>query len=51
VQDIDFLLVYVTTYAPSSTVPPVVARTGVPVMLLNLHKVAGLLGLPAVEIP
>jgi len=34
--DIDILLVYVTTYALSSTVLPVIQRAKVPVILLNL---------------
>ena len=36
-QDIDILVVYVTTYALSSTVLPVVQRAKVPVLLLNLQ--------------
>lgn len=35
-QDIDILLIYVTTYALSSTVLPVILRAKVPVVLLNL---------------
>jgi L-arabinose isomerase len=42
VQDIDILLVYVTTYALSSTVLPLVARAGVPVILLNLQPEAAI---------
>ena len=34
--DVDILFVYVTTYALSATVLPVVQRTNVPVILLNL---------------
>ncbi len=36
-QDIDILLIYVTTYALSSTVLPIVQRANVPVILLNLQ--------------
>ncbi len=36
-NDIDILLVYVTTYALSSTVLPVILRAKVPVILLNLQ--------------
>src|SRR5450631_4228863 len=36
-QDIDILLVYVTTYALSSTVLPIILRAKVPVVLLNLQ--------------
>lgn len=35
--DVDLLLLYVTTYALSSTVLPVVRRAGVPVIVLNLQ--------------
>lgn len=42
VQDIDLLLIYVTTYALSSTVLPMVMRAGVPVMLLNLQPEAAI---------
>ena len=35
-EDIEILLVYVTTYALSSTVLPLIKRAGVPVILLNL---------------
>lgn len=35
--DIDILFLYVTTYALSSTVLPVVRRAGVPVIILNLQ--------------
>jgi L-arabinose isomerase len=35
-QDIDILLIYVTTYTLSSTVLPVIQRAKVPVILLNL---------------
>ncbi len=41
-SDIDILLVYVTTYALSSTVLPVVQRAGVPVVLLNLQPAAAM---------
>src|ERR1700679_221888 len=34
--DVDLLLLYVTTYALSSTVLPLVQRAGVPVIVLNL---------------
>ncbi len=36
-QDIDLLVIYVTTYALSSTVLPVVRRAKVPVLVLNLQ--------------
>jgi L-arabinose isomerase len=36
-NDIDILVVYVTTYALSSTVLPVIQRAKVPVLLLNLQ--------------
>src|SRR5215469_16910869 len=35
--DVDLLIVYVTTYALSSTVLPMVQRAGVPVLVLNLQ--------------
>jgi L-arabinose isomerase len=41
-QDIDVLLVYVTTYALSSTVLPLVLRAKVPVILLNLQPSAAI---------
>ncbi|MFP5228023.1 MAG: arabinose isomerase [Acidobacteriota bacterium] len=40
--DIDVLFLYVTTYALSSTVLPVVQRTGVPVIVLNLQPGAAM---------
>ena len=42
-NDIDILLVYVTTYALSATVLPVILRAKVPVILLNLQPT------PAIE--
>jgi L-arabinose isomerase len=39
-QDIDVLLVYVATYALSSTVLPIILRAKVPVILLNLQPTA-----------
>ena len=42
-NDIDILLVYVTTYALSATVLPVILRAKVPVILLNLQPA------PAIE--
>ncbi|RZU43090.1 arabinose isomerase [Edaphobacter modestus] len=36
-EDIDILLIYVTTYALSSTILPVILRAKVPVILLNLQ--------------
>jgi len=36
-QDIDILLVYITTYALSANLLPVIQRAGVPVILLNLQ--------------
>ena len=41
-QDIDILLVYVTTYALSSTILPVILRAKVPVVLLNLQPEAAI---------
>lgn len=41
-QDIDLLLVYVTTYALSSTLLPVVQRARVPILLLNLQPTAAI---------
>ncbi len=41
-NDIDLLIIYVTTYALSSTVLPVVQRAKVPVLLLNLQPEAAL---------
>lgn len=35
-EDVDLVFLYITTYALSSTVLPVVKRAGVPVILLNL---------------
>jgi L-arabinose isomerase len=39
-EDVDLLVVYVTTYALSSTVLPMVQRAGVPVLVLNLQPKA-----------
>src|ERR1700692_494765 len=41
-NDIDILVVYVTTYALSSTVLPMVQRAKVPVLLLNLQPQAAI---------
>ena len=41
-QDIDILLVYVATYALSSTVLPIILRAKVPVILLNLQPGAAI---------
>ena len=41
-EDIDFLVLYVTTYALSSTVLPLVRRAKVPVLVLNLQPEAAL---------
>jgi L-arabinose isomerase len=41
-NDIDVLLIYVSTYALSSTVLPVVLRAKVPVLLLNLQPAAAI---------
>lgn len=41
-QDIDILLVYITTYALSSTILPVILRAKVPVVLLNLQPEAAI---------
>ena len=42
IQDIDLLVIYVTTYALSSTVLPVVRRAKVPVLVLNLQPTPAL---------
>lgn len=39
IADVDVIFLYVTTYALSSTVLPVVRRAGVPVIVLNLQPV------------
>ena len=41
-EDIDLLVLYVTTYALSSTVLPIVRRAKVPVLILNLQPTAAL---------
>ncbi|MBS1799933.1 MAG: arabinose isomerase [Acidobacteria bacterium] len=41
-QDIDILLVYVTTYALSANILPVILRAQVPVVLLNLQPEAAI---------
>jgi L-arabinose isomerase len=41
-NDVDLLIVYVTTYALSSTVLPVILRAKVPVILLNLQPAAAI---------
>ena len=41
-NDIDILLIYVSTYALSSTVLPVVLRAKVPILLLNLQPAAAI---------
>jgi L-arabinose isomerase len=41
-RDVDILLVYVTTYALSSTVLPVILRAKVPLILLNLQPEAAI---------
>lgn len=41
-QDIDILVIYVTTYALSSTVLPIVRRAKIPVLVLNLQPTAAL---------
>ena len=40
--DVDVIFLYVTTYAVSSTVLPVVRRAGVPVVILNLQPAASI---------
>ncbi|WP_193345390.1 arabinose isomerase [Jannaschia sp. CCS1] len=42
IADVDVIFLYVTTYALSSTVLPVVRRAGVPVVILNLQPVASM---------
>ena len=39
-QDVDVIFLYISTYALSSTVLPVVQRAGVPVIVLNIQPVA-----------
>src|ERR1700733_7297373 len=41
-QDVDLLVLYVTTYALSSTVLPIVRRAKVPVLVLNLQPEAAI---------
>ena len=41
-EDLDLLLVYVTTYALSSTVLPIIKRAKLPVILLNLQPAAAI---------
>jgi L-arabinose isomerase len=41
-EDIDVLFLYVTTYALSNTVLPVIQRAGVPVVVLNLQPSAAI---------
>jgi hypothetical protein len=41
-EEVDFIFLYVATYALSSTVLPVVQHLGVPVVVLNLQPVAQL---------
>jgi L-arabinose isomerase len=41
-QDVDILVIYVTTYALSSTILPVVRRTRIPVLVLNLQPTTAL---------
>ncbi len=41
-EDVDIIFLYVTTYALSSTVLPVVQRAKVPVIVLNLQPVAAI---------
>jgi L-arabinose isomerase len=41
-EDIDLLFIYVTTYALSNTVLPLVQRAGVPVVVLNLQPEAAI---------
>jgi len=41
-EDIDVLFLYVTTYALSNTVLPLVQRAGVPVVVLNLQPTAAI---------
>jgi L-arabinose isomerase len=42
VKDVDILVIYVTTYALSATVLPIVRRAKVPVLVLNLQPTAAL---------
>src|SRR5690606_28883658 len=41
-EDVDLIFLYVTTYALSSTVLPVVKRARVPVIILNLSPAAAI---------
>ncbi len=43
-EDVDLIFLYVTTYALSSTVLPVVQRAKVPVIILNLAPEAAIMG-------
>jgi L-arabinose isomerase len=42
IADVDLLVIYVTTYALSTTVLPLVQRAGVPVLVLNLQPAAAI---------
>jgi L-arabinose isomerase len=42
VRDVDLLVIYVATYALSSTILPVVRRARVPVLILNLQPTSAL---------
>ena len=46
-EDVDLIFLYVTTYALSSTVLPVVQRAKVPVIILNLRPDARRSTMPA----
>ena len=41
-EEVDLIFLYISTYALSSTVLPVVQQTGVPVVVLNLQPVAAI---------
>ena len=41
-EDIELVLVYITTYALSATVLPLIKRAGVPVLLLNLQPASSI---------
>ncbi|MGI4788295.1 MAG: hypothetical protein ACRYFS_05540 [Janthinobacterium lividum] len=41
-SDVDVIFLYISTYALSSTVLPVVQKAGVPVIVLNLQPVAAI---------
>ena len=49
--DVDLLVIYVTTYALSTTVLPMVQRAQVPVLVLNLQPEAAIDYEPSIACP